>query len=335
MRPVYLFPFALLACSSAFAQQCAQPLSLESPSEPRLPGPSQHGHGDTDAIAHLGARGATVEMQPNLHGFETGIAHIGEGEILVFFAPTDHKVILSGTLIPVPYDTLRHYAGGRARDLVPSHGIRGMFVQAGNRFQIVYATPDGQAAVAARMWDATGKDLTKAQIRDIPGAVPAVTVSASSSHANTRSGLADLSGGSLGVPSAPEAVMFIDPQCIYSIRAMRALQPAIGAGRIRLKVVPLSLLDYEDHGASTINAKSMLSFPEGEMAEAWISGRLGEKADNPSPDSPQKLAHNSEIARQLALAGTPTFIWTRRNGETGRLDGVPRDVEAFISSVSQ
>ncbi|NHO20540.1 thiol:disulfide interchange protein [Acetobacter oeni] len=308
---------------------------MESPSEPRLPGPSMDGHGDTDAIAHLGTRGATVEMQANLHGFETGIAHMRGGEVLVFFAPTDHKVVLSGTLIPVPYDTLRHYADGRAHDLVPSHGIRGMFVQAGNRFQVVYATPDGQAAVAARMWDATGKDLTKTQIKDIPGAVPTITVSSSSSDTHSQSGLTDLSGGSLGAPSAPEVLMFIDPQCIYSIRAMRALQPAISAGKLRLKVIPLALLDYEDHGASTINAKSMLSFPEGEMAEAWITGRLGEKASTPSADSPQKLARNGEIARQLALAGTPTFIWRHRNGETGRLDGVPRDVEAFVGSVAQ
>lgn len=335
MRRVFLLPLTLLMCPAALAQQCSDLLRPKPFPEPMLQDPSQRHHVGTDAVTHLKAYGATVEMGPNVHGFETGLARMNQDEILVFFAPTDHSVVLSGTLIPVPYDTLRHYAGKRVHDLVLSHGIRGMFVQTGGHFQVVYATPDGRAAVAARMWDPTGKDLTKAQIKDIPGAVPAIAVSASFSDAHIQARLTELSGGWLGVSSAPEVVMFIDPQCIYSIRATRVLQSAITAGKIRLKVVPLSLLDYEDHGASTINAKSMLSFPDSEMADAWITGRLGEKANNPSSDSPQKLARNSEIARQLVLAGTPTFIWKRKNGDIGRLDGVPRDVEAFVNSVAQ
>jgi len=334
MRSFYMLPFLLLMHAPARGQQCSVSTPIDSRSDTTGPTLEHDGKGTTDAVAHLVIAGANIEKLPDLHGFETGIAHT-RNELLVFFTPESHAIVLSGTLIPVPYDTLRSLAGSRAHDLAPVYGIRGMFVRADNRFQVVYATPDGKAAVAARMWGATGHDITKDQIRGIPGAVPEITISTPSSDANKQSGLQGLSGGLIGIPSAPEVIMFIDPQCIYSMKAMHMLQPAIDAGQVRLKLVPLSLLDYEDKGASTVNAKAMLSLPENEMAKAWLNDRLNPRLTEPEPDSGQKLARNTEIARQIGLTGTPTFVWMHRNGGIGRLDGVPTDVTTFLTSVSQ
>ncbi|MCJ8352882.1 MULTISPECIES: thiol:disulfide interchange protein [Novacetimonas] len=334
MRCFYVLPFLLLMHAPARGQQCSVSTPIGSRSDTIGPTLEHGDKGRTDAVAHLGIAGANIEKLPDLHGFETGIAHI-RNELLVFFAPESHAIVLSGTLIPVPYDTLRSLAGSRAHDLAPVDGIRGMFVRADNRFQVVYATPDGKAAVAARMWGATGQDITKNQIRDIPGAVPEISISGPSSDANEQSGLQGLSGGLIGTPSAPEVIMFIDPQCIYSMKAMHILQPEIDAGKVRLKIVPLSLLDYEDNGASTVNARAMLSLPANEMAHAWVNGHLNPGLTAPEPDSGEKLARNTAIARRIGLTGTPTFVWMHRNGGIGRLDGVPRDVATFIRSVSQ
>ncbi|MBY4639731.1 thiol:disulfide interchange protein [Gluconacetobacter entanii] len=334
MRSFYVLPFLVLMHAPARGQQCSVSTPIESRSDTIGP-PLEHNDKDrTDAVAHLGVAGANIEKLPDLHGFEAGIAHT-RNELLVFFAPESHAIVLSGTLIPVPYDTLRSLAGSRAHDLAPVDGIRGMFVRADNRFQVVYATPDGKAAVAARMWGATGQDITKDQIRDIPGAVPEISISGPSSDTNERSGLLGLSGGLIGTTSAPEVIMFIDPQCIYSTKAMHILQPAIDAGKVRLKIVPLSLLDYEDNGASTVNARAMLSLPANEMAQAWVNGRLNPGLAAPEPDSGEKLARNTRIARQIGITGTPTFVWMHRNGKIGRLDGVPTDVATFLTSVSQ
>ncbi|MBV1834143.1 thiol:disulfide interchange protein [Novacetimonas pomaceti] len=334
MRCFYVLPFLLLMHAPAQGQQCSVSTPIESRSDTIGPTLEHDDKGRTDAVDHLGIAGANIEKLPDLHGFETGIAHT-KNELLVFFAPESHAIVLSGTLIPVPYDTLRSLAGSRAHDLIPVDGIRGMFVRTDNRFQVVYATPDGKAAVAARMWGATGHDITKDQIRDIPGAVPEITISTPSSDANEQAGLQGLSGGLTGTPSAPEVIMFIDPQCIYSTKAMHMLQPAIDAGKVRLKIVPLSLLDYEDNGASTVNAKAMLSLPENEMAQAWVNGRLNPGLAAPEPDSGEKLARNTRIARQIGLTGTPTFVWMHRNGGIGQIDGVPTDVATFLTSVSQ
>lgn len=334
MRSFYVLPFLLFMHVPARGQQCSVSIPIESRSDTIGPPLEHNDKGRTDAVAHLGIAGANIEKLPDLHGFEAGIAHT-RNELLVFFAPESHAIVLSGTLIPVPYDTLRSLAGSRAHDLAPVDGIRGMFVRADNRFQVVYATPDGKAAVAARMWGATGQDITKDQIRGIPGAVPEISISGASSDANEQSGLQGLSGGLIGIPSAPEVIMFIDPQCIYSTKAMHILQPAIDAGKVRLKIVPLSLLDYEDNGASTVNARAMLSLPAHEMAQAWVNGRLNPELAAPEPDSGEKLARNTRIARQIGLIGTPTFVWMHRNGGIGRIDGVPTDVATFLTSVAQ
>ncbi len=231
MRHVFLIPFLLVLPRPAFGQQCSSSVPRAAGSLTTVTTISEHDDTDpTDAIVHLGTAGAQVEMLSNIHGFETGIAH-ARNKLLVFFAPRSHAIVLSGTLIPVAYDTLRSLAGSRAHDLAPVDGIRGMFVRADNRFQVVYATPDGKAAVAARMWGATGQDITRDQIRGIPGAVPEISISGASADANEQSGLPGLSGGLIGIPSAPEVIMFIDPQCIYSMKAMHILQPQSMQGK--------------------------------------------------------------------------------------------------------
>ncbi|WP_284205818.1 hypothetical protein, partial [Aliivibrio sifiae] len=92
--------------------------------------------------------------------------------------------------------------------------------------------------------------------------------------------------GVIGQKGAPEVVMFIDPRCTFSIRAMQLLQPAVDSGKLRLRVVPLSLLDYEDGGASTRYAKAMTSLPEdASMVQAWTSGGLSTALDQPSAEA--------------------------------------------------
>jgi hypothetical protein len=39
------------------------------------------------------------------------------------------------------------------------------------------------------------------------------------------------------------------------------------------------------------------------------------------------------IAEAIGVKGTPTFIWRKTDGTVGRIDGVPMDVGALVSSV--
>ncbi|WP_367161256.1 thiol:disulfide interchange protein (plasmid) [Kozakia baliensis] len=234
------FPLTLMTwlVTPALAQQCAvQPAGLGKPSPlSAQPPPAE----SRDALKRVVASGAQLLQVGSVHGYETGVAHTGQ-QLFVYYTPNDHSVLLGGTIIPVPYETLHKLAGDRVHDLAPYHSIRGMFVQNGGRFQVIYDTPDHQAAIAGSLWDADGKDVTRSQIKSVPGAVPTIAIDTPGTRAATKVALSSLHGGVIGQTGAPEATMLIDPQCMYSIKSIHALLPAVQAGRLRLKIGAVTL----------------------------------------------------------------------------------------------
>jgi thiol:disulfide interchange protein DsbG len=101
-------------------------------------------------------------------------------------------------------------------------------------------------------------------------------------------------------------------------------------GKIRLSVVPISVLDYEDNGQSTKSALALLSKPADQVLAAW---QFGDVAGPVSPEAASRLKQNMLIADAIGVKGTPTFIWRKSDGTVARIDGVPTDIAALISSV--
>ena len=195
------------------------------------------------------------------------------------------------------------------------------------------------------MWDAAGKDLTRDQVASIPGAVPTVTIGADADKpgvapasdtgavASPGSVLQIAEGtihGVLGNVSAPQLWMFIDPQCSFSIRAMQQLMPYVTSGKLRLNVIPLSILDGEDNGLSTRSALNLVSLPQDQLVTAWVMGRT---TGTPAPDAAAKLQGNMAAAAAIGLKGTPTLVWRKADGSEGRLDGLPPDMAAVMASI--
>jgi thiol:disulfide interchange protein DsbG len=124
--------------------------------------------------------------------------------------------------------------------------------------------------------------------------------------------------------------MFMDPQCAFSVRAMQQLTPFIAAGKIRLNVIPLSILDNEDNGLSTRSALNLVSAPSDQLVTDWATGHT---TGTPAPDAAGKLQANMAAAAAIGLKGTPTFLWHKSDGTEGRLDGVPPDMNALLASI--
>ena len=97
-------------------------------------------------------------------------------------------------------------------------------------------------------------------------------------------------------------------------------------------MIPLSLLDYEDQGRSTIAAKAMLRLPAGEMVDAWGANKLSGPADDAADG---RLAANIASAESIKLRGTPTFIWREADGKEGRSDGMPGNLDALMASLGK
>jgi thiol:disulfide interchange protein DsbG len=295
------------------------------------------------ALVHIAAAGASLADLGTSHGLRTVYARNG-GQVMVFEVAPDGQATVAGLMTDLSVDQLKAMGGEYITELPPQHGLRALFLRNGPQFQVFYASPDNQRVIPGVMWDAAGKDLTRDQVSSIPGTVPTVTIgadmpagampaSATSSVTGGASLLAVAQGtthGSIGNTSAPELWMFIDPQCSFSVRAMQELGPFIAAGKVRLNVIPLSILDGEDNGLSTRSALNLVSLPSDRLVAAWESGQASGPA---ASDAGTRLQGNMAAAAAIHLQGTPTFVWRKVDGTEGRLDGVSPDVGSLIAAI--
>ena len=287
---------------------------------------------------HIADAGATVSDLGSAHGLHSMAARSGD-RFMVFQVTPDGNAAVSGAMTDLTPAQLATFAAGNITDLGAEHGLDALFVRSGPRFQVFYVSPDKERLIPGVMWDASGKDVTRVQVSKVPGAVPTVIVGAGD-HAQPAVAAAPAgaalplvekaSAGTEGAATAPRLWMLIDPQCIYSIRAMQMLQPFVSSGRLQVSVVPLSVLDYEDRGQSTRSALALLSKPADKIVTAWQSGDV---SGSPAPEAQQRLAENMAIAHAIGLRGTPTLIWRKPDGTEGRIDGIPTSMDALLASM--
>jgi len=291
------------------------------------------------ALDHVVAAGAHVTDVGVSHGLRTVIAR-SDGQFVRLYVSADGQAVVAGLMADLSPADLLAMAPGLVTELGSLHGLRGMFVRNAGQFQVFYATPDGDRVIPGAMFDVQGKNLTQDQIASIPGAVPTVVIgNATNSAAQVQAPAGGLlqaveptTYGTTGLPDAPRLWVFVDPLCAWSGRAMGQLRSYVAAGRVQLAVIPVSVLDHEDQGRSTVAAKAMLSLPPDAMVPAWTSNKLGQQTESAAD---QRLATNMAAVAAIGLRGTPTFVWRKTDGTEGRADGLPNDVDALIASIGR
>ena len=240
-------------------------------------------------------------------------------------------------------------SGAKLYELGEVHGLRSVFAVAGESFQVFYLTADGEVAIRGIAQDAAGKNLTREQVARVPGALPtavlggdprpvlaaAPSAAPAAAQVSAASPLQTVQATAYGIDGrdeAPRLWVFIDPQCSFSRRAMQQLRPYVASGRVQLAVIPVSVLDHEDQGLSTVKAQAMLGLPREQMVAAWAENRLTGPTDAGAVAS---LQANMMAADRIGLRGTPTFVWHKADGSEGRADGIPADLEAMVASASR
>jgi thiol:disulfide interchange protein DsbG len=287
-------------------------------------------------VQHVAAAGAVVSDLGASHGMRAIAARSGD-QFMLFQVTPDGQAAVSGATVELAPAQLESIASGNITDLGVQHGLQGFFVRSGAQFQVFYATADQERLIPGVMWDAAGKDLTRQQVAHIPGAIPTVMVGSGQPEQPGATAAAALplvqkaSFGTIGPASAPRLYMLVDPQCIYSVRAFQMLHSYVAAGRLQIAVIPLSVLDPEDQGQSTRSALALLSKPADQLVPAWQVGNVN---GAPIPAAAERLRANMAIAQAIGLNGTPTFIWRKPDGSEGRIDGIPTNIDALVSSVA-
>lgn len=240
-------------------------------------------------------------------------------------------------------------SGAQLYNLGEVHGLRSVFAVAGEGFQVFYLSPDGEVAIRGIAQDAAGKNLTREQVARVPGALPtavlagdprplpaiapgAAPAAAQVPATSLLQAVQAAAYGTEGRDEAPRLWVFVDPQCSFSRRALQQLRPYVASGRVQLAVIPVSVLDHEDQGLSTVRAEAMLGLPREQMVAAWAENRLGGPAEAGAVAS---LQANMLVADRIGLKGTPTFLWRKADGSEGRADGIPADLEAMVAAASR
>jgi thiol:disulfide interchange protein DsbG len=292
-------------------------------------------------VQHVAAAGAVVSDLGSSHGMRSIAARNGD-QFMIFQVTPDGQAAVSGALTELTAAQLTAAAAsGNVTPLAAQHGLDALFVRSGAQFQMFYVTPDKERVIPGVLWDSAGKDLTRGQVANVPGAIPNVTVGdmpSSRAAAESPASVAALplvqkaSAGTVGASSAPHLWMVIDPQCIYSVRAYQMLHPFIESGKLQLSVIPISVLDYEDNGQSTKSALALLSKSPDQLVAAWQAGSVN---DPPIPAAAARLQANRAIAQAIRLQGTPTLIWEKPDGTEGRIDGVPTSIDMLIASIGR
>lgn len=315
------------------------PAKREEPAAPEpVPGPPADVE-RVPALAYLAKSGAKITDLGTSHGLLSIVARQGEQFMLFAVAP-DGQAIVAGVQSDFPVVQLLAIAGGQVTELGTAHGLRGLFVRNGAQFQVFYATPDGERLILGVMWDATGKNVTREQVKDIPGAVPTAVIGPAANEGGARApggerrsaldAVKETFAGIAGSRSAPLLWMFIDPLCSYSTEALQQLRPFVARGRVQVAIIPVSVLDYEDQGKSTSSALALLSKSPDRMVASWAHGDISGQADGRAP---ARLRKNMEVAEVIGLRGTPTLVWRKADGSAGRVDGLPADWNAVIASM--
>ena len=233
---------------------------------------------------------------------------------------------------------------GRPED---QHGLRAVYARNGDHFRVFYITPDGAAEIGGVMWDASGHNLTRDEVAPIRGTIPTVVLNDRNGPSNGATGtsgpavnpvrrLSAASYGLYGGKEAPRVYMVVDPLCPYSTRALQTLQPYVDAGMLQLAIVPISINDYENHAASTPAAIAMLSVPSDAMVPLWhrIMAQGHAPADVTISDNAQAtLKLNLDAAHAIGVRGTPTIVWSDRNGTPHQEAGLPDDVDRFVAGL--
>ena len=346
--PVSAAPQAWPTAPTPAVQRAAAPAAAPSAAPATVATPG--GDLSVPVLQRVSQAGATLQDLGLSHGLRLVVARSGAEFMLLSVLPSG-RAMVAGFPVDLTLARLREIGGAGVTDLGEREGLRSVVLRSGDAFQVFYATPDGERVIPGVMWDTAGKNLTRDHVAGIEGAIPTVTIGDVAPGATQPAGgpAQGAGGGAVAPAASPVAVaqrahagtagpegaphvwMVVDPQCGYSVQALRRLQPLVAAGRLHLSVIPVAILDHHNAGRSTADALAMLSRSEEAMIAAWSRGDLRAP---PAPEAAARLRENGAAAASIGLRGTPTLVWRRADGTEGRTDGLPNNLEALVATAT-
>ncbi|HEY1773006.1 MAG TPA: thiol:disulfide interchange protein DsbG [Gammaproteobacteria bacterium] len=232
--------------------------------------------------------------------------------------------------LPPALMLVQKQGGSVGQSFAAPDGLTGWVVTFPNRSLIVYTTVSGNYLISGLVLDQSGADLTAQYLdRYFPKADVtklAATLAADPTLVNE------------GSPKAPPLYVFADANCFYCNKLWNELRPYVTSGKVRVHWAMLAFLKPTSQG----RAAAILAAPDKTAAlftdESKFDLPKEEGGIAPLDPVPGDIAaaldrHNSEMT-SAGANGTPLLIY-RNDGKWQSVDGMPADIQAFVTALQQ
>jgi thiol:disulfide interchange protein DsbG len=202
-------------------------------------------------------------------------------------------------------------------------GLDGWVVKDANSGKdvVVYTTQDGQVLVAGLVLDKTGKNLSSDYAEKY---LPKTDYTAALTEFHDKSAHFDL-----GKETAKaEITVVYDPNCPYCHAVHKITGPAVAAGDLKVRVVPVAILGRD----SPEKAAGLLAATDHAAAIQATTYGLGQVQKSTDPKLAAQVVANTELMRKYGFNGTPVVLYQyTKDGQTTVVasNGVPNIKEMF------
>lgn len=251
--------------------------------------------------------------------------------------------------------------GVQIRYMGDEYGLKSYFVYGSTSGQVVYTTPDGQATLIGGMFSGDGTPVSVLQLARLkmsgfdaepylkgnatsantaattatPAPAPAVTQPAPNPSSPGEQLLAEtnnLSWIAFGPPTGAPITIFMDPNCDHCHALFKTLLPYTQAGKVYLRVIPVSVVEPEKSREDVLNVMSSSS-PSTVWA-AKVNGTAVPAVATPNPQAEAALGLNNNSFNRWQLGVTPYSIYrSKASGELRILTGQPTSLANFLAEL--
>ncbi|MGT2455231.1 thiol:disulfide interchange protein DsbG [Cupriavidus basilensis] len=202
----------------------------------------------------------------------------------------------------------------------------------------LYLTPDGKQVIAGTLFDANGKDLTRAALEE---AVRKPMSEGAWKGLEKANWIVD------GRDNAPRKLyVFTDPNCPYCNKFWSDARPWVESGKVQLRHIMVGILTPSSAGKAAAlladkNPGAALSAYEQGLTRTNATALAGGHA-KPLDDSglkplssipptvKAKLDANEKLMASLGLQATPAVLWRDANGQLNIRQGMPESAMAEV-----
>ena len=187
-------------------------------------------------------------------------------------------------------------------------GLQGWVIKEGREGKevIIYTSADGKILIAGMLMDARGENLT-AKFGEQHISKPDYTPAFNAFQKDAHSVL-------VGEAKAPaEITVLFDLNCGYCKIFHRLVQPAIAAGELRVRYIPVGILGPTsvDKAAALMHSKDPFGFINAVAASGSAGG-----VDALAKEFVPKVQANTELMKRMGFNGTPAVLYKAKQGDT-------------------